>query len=117
MKYIEENLKILQYLQENPQATQREIGNELGISLGKVNFLIKALADKGVIKLERFKNSRKKIGYLYLVTPKGLAIKAQATRMFLKKKTEEYEGLHHEIEMLRDQVHHEELSGSQGRER
>lgn len=101
MKHLEETIKLLNHIHENPQATQRELVDELDMSLGKVNFLVNALVGKGLIKLERFKNSRNKMGYLYLMTPKGMSEKADITRHFFKSKVEEYERLKAEIEELR----------------
>jgi EPS-associated MarR family transcriptional regulator len=74
---------------------------ELDFSLGKVNYLIKALTEKGIIKLKGFKSSRKKAGYLYLLTPKGVKKKAEITRKFLEHRLEEYDKLQEEIKMLK----------------
>ena len=104
MKNIEETIKLLNYIQENPRSTQRELGNELHVSLGKVNFLITALTRKGIIKLKRFKNSRNKSAYLYLITPEGIRRKAEITKRFLKRKIEEYDELKHEIDRLKREV-------------
>lgn len=101
MKNLEENLKILECIHENPEYTQRELVKELDISLGKVNFLIKALVETGIIKLKRFKNSNNKKAYMYLITPKGINEKIKITKEFLKIKTREYDFLQQEIERLR----------------
>jgi EPS-associated MarR family transcriptional regulator len=101
MKHLEETVKLLNHIHENPEATQRVLVEELDFSLGKVNYLIKALTEKGIIKLKRFKNSRKKAGYLYLLTPKGINQKAEITRRFLKQRLEEYGKLQEEIKMLK----------------
>jgi EPS-associated MarR family transcriptional regulator len=101
MKHLEETVKLLNHIHENPEATQRVLVEELNFSLGKVNYLIKALTEKGIIKLKRFKNSRKKAGYLYLLTPKGINQKAEITRKFLKQRLEEYDKLQKEIKMLK----------------
>jgi EPS-associated MarR family transcriptional regulator len=93
MKHLEETIKLLDHIQENPEATQRELVDKLDVSLGKVNFLVNALVEKGFIKIEKFKNSRNKMGYLYLLTPKGMSEKAEITRKFLDKKTKEYEAI------------------------
>ena len=98
MKNTEETLKLLNHIQEKPDSTQRELVGELNISLGKVNFLISALASKGLVKLKRFKSSKKKKGYMYILTPKGMKSKTELTKHFLKSKTEEYERLKKEIE-------------------
>ncbi|MGB2630444.1 MAG: MarR family EPS-associated transcriptional regulator [Candidatus Omnitrophota bacterium] len=112
MKHLEETIKLLDHIKEKPEATQRELVKELDISLGKVNFLLKALADKGIIKLERFKNSRKKLGYLYIITPKGLAEKSRITADFLKRKLKEYDELKREISELKLKLNLFEDSGS-----
>jgi EPS-associated MarR family transcriptional regulator len=101
MKHLEETVKLLNHIHENPEATQRVLVEELDFSLGKVNYLIKALTEKGIIKLKSFKNSRKKAGYLYLLTPKGVKKKAEITRRFLKQRLEEYDKLQEEIKMLK----------------
>ncbi|MFC1480292.1 MarR family EPS-associated transcriptional regulator [Candidatus Omnitrophota bacterium] len=104
MDYLKEKLKLLNHIQKNPKATQRELMSELDISLGKVNFLIKILVEKGIVKLEKFKNSRKKIAYLYLITPTGIKQKAEITKKFLEKELGEFDRLRGEIERLRTQV-------------
>jgi EPS-associated MarR family transcriptional regulator len=93
MKHLEETVKLLNHIHENPEATQRV--------LGKVNYIIKALTEKGIIKLKRFKSSRKKAGYLYLLTPEGIQQKAEITRKFLKQRLKEYDKLQEEIKMLK----------------
>jgi EPS-associated MarR family transcriptional regulator len=101
MKHLEETVKLLNHIHENPESTQRILVEELDFSLGKVNYLIKALAEKGIIKLKRFKSSRKKAGYLYLLTPKGVKRKAEITRKFLEQRLDEYDKLQEEIKMLK----------------
>jgi EPS-associated MarR family transcriptional regulator len=101
MKHLEENVKLLNHIHENPESTQRILVDELDFSLGKVNYLIKALAEKGIIKLKSFKSSRKKAGYLYYLTPKGIKKKAEITRKFLEQRLEEYDKLQEEIKMLK----------------
>jgi EPS-associated MarR family transcriptional regulator len=101
MKHLEETVKLLNHIHENPEATQRVLVEELDFSLGKVNYLIKALTEKGIIKLKSFKSSRKKAGYLYLLTPKGIKRKAEITRKFLEQRLKEYDKLQEEIEMLK----------------
>ena len=92
--------KILRILEEAPGTSQRELARELGISLGKVNYCLRALMEKGLIKANNFKNSRQKKAYMYLLTRQGLAEKAQATARFLERKMAEYEALRREIEQL-----------------
>lgn len=77
------HFRILRLLQENPNLSQRELAERLGISLGKTNFCIRALLDKGLIKLQNFQNSSNKFAYTYLLTPRGLAEKAALTASFL----------------------------------
>jgi len=101
MKNIEETLKILEHIHKNPQVTQRELVKKFDISLGKVNFLIRSLTETGLIKLKRFKTSKNKRGYLYLLTPKGISEKFRITVEFLQRKTKEHEKLKEEIETLR----------------
>ena len=93
-------LKILQLLQKHPNMTQRELSNMTGVSLGKVNFIIKALKDKGLIKWQNFSNSPNKLQYAYLLTPQGIFEKTQLTLEFLNRKQAEYEVLKQEIEQL-----------------
>ncbi|MFC1644113.1 MarR family EPS-associated transcriptional regulator [Candidatus Omnitrophota bacterium] len=104
MDHFKEKLELLNHIQENPEATQRELMEKLDISLGKVNFLIKALTQKGIIKLKRFKNSRNKKAYLYIITPEGVKEKSWITREFLKRKVEEYNTLKEEITRLKEEI-------------
>ena len=95
--------RILRLLQDNPHLTQRELAEALGISLGKANFCVKALLDKGLIKLHNFKASRNKLAYSYLLTPAGVTEKAALTARFLGRKMAEYEQLKAEIESLKQE--------------
>lgn len=95
------HFRVLRLLQENPNLTQRELSIALGVSLGKTNFCIKALLDKGLLKLLNFKASGNKLAYSYLLTPAGLAEKSALTARFLQRKIVEYERLKSEIESLR----------------
>lgn len=97
-------LLVLREINANPRMTQRDLSARLGLSLGKVNFLIKALIEKGLIKAENFKNSRNKMAYLYCLTPKGIEQKADITYRFLKRKITEYEKLQQEIHELKQEV-------------
>ncbi|MEO9656089.1 MarR family EPS-associated transcriptional regulator [Marinomonas sp.] len=97
----ENRLKILKLLEAQPHLSQRKIALELNISLGKVNFCVRALIDKGLIKAENFQKSPNKTGYLYLLTPKGVEDKITLTHSFLQRKLKEYEALEKEIEQLR----------------
>ncbi|MDP8299587.1 MAG: MarR family EPS-associated transcriptional regulator [Candidatus Tantalella remota] len=104
MKNLEETLKILNHINGNPEATQRELVERLDVSLGKVNFLVKSLVETGLVKLERFKRSNNKKGYLYILTPKGVTEKADITRQFLQRKIEEHNKIKYEIETLKEQL-------------
>jgi EPS-associated MarR family transcriptional regulator len=110
MKHLEENVKLLNHIHENPESTQRILVDELDFSLGKVNYLIKALAEKGIIKLKSFKSSRKKAGYLYYLTPKGIKKKAEITRKFLEQRLEEYDKLQEEIKTLKMRLENTDAS-------
>jgi EPS-associated MarR family transcriptional regulator len=92
--------RILKLLEADPQASQRRIADELGISLGRVNYCLKALIDKGLVKVNNFRNNANKRAYLYLLTPRGIEEKARVTLRFLKVKLEEYEALRSELEQL-----------------
>lgn len=91
---------MLRLLEANPQMNQRDLSKAMGISLGKTNYCIKALLDKGLIKMQNFRNSQNKLAYSYLMTPAGVEAKARITVQFLKYKLLEYERLRIEIEML-----------------
>jgi len=93
--------RILKLLEANPQASQREIARALGISLGKVNYCLKALIERGWVKANNFRRNEQKRAYLYLLTPKGIEAKATVTIRFLKRKLDEYESLKRELAELR----------------
>jgi len=93
--------KILKLVEGNPAISQRELASQLGISLGKVNFCLKALIEKGLLKATNFRNNKNKLAYMYLLTPSGIEEKASITLRFLKYKIHEYEVLQAEIEELR----------------
>lgn len=93
--------RILKLLESNPSASQRDIARELGVSLGRVNFCLQALVEKGLIKANNFRNSTTRQTYLYLLTPKGIDEKAKVTLRFLKSKLAEYETIKAELEELR----------------
>ena len=97
-------LRTLKLLTENPHLTQRELASQLGISLGKAHYLLKALVNVGWIKLGNFRRSDNKLGYAYLLTPQGLVEKSAITRRFLLRKQGEYVQLRTEIEMLQREV-------------
>ena len=100
----ETHLKVLRHLEENPDVTQRELAIALGISLGKANYCLKALINKGLIKAKNFKNNSNKRAYLYILTPKGIETKTRISMRFLQRKIEEYEALKKEIEQLQNEV-------------
>src|SRR5690554_1545671 len=100
----ESHLKALRLLEANPSLSQRELSEALGVSLGKTNYCIRALLDKGLIKMQNFRNSQNKLAYAYLLTPAGIAAKAELTRNFLKIKMREYEALKREIEQLQSEA-------------
>ena len=96
--------KILKLLEQNPGISQREMAMEMGVSLGKVNYCLNALIEKGHIKAKNFKNSRNKAAYLYLITPKGVKAKAKITTAYLQRKLAEYEALQTEIAQLQKEL-------------
>ena len=95
---------ILKILKDNPKMTQRQLSKELGLSLGRTNYVIRALVDKGWVKLSNFRRSDNKLGYLYLITPKGIEEKSILAQNFLKRKSEEYNRLKKEIEILKNEL-------------
>jgi EPS-associated MarR family transcriptional regulator len=97
----ETHYKLLCMLEANPEMSQRDVARELGISLGKVNYSLRALIRKGWIKAANFKNSNNKAAYMYLLTPRGIEEKAGLSVRFLKIKMQEYERLRVEIEEMR----------------
>jgi len=100
----EKTLHVLQEIERNPKITQRDLAQKLEISLGKINFLIKALIDKGIIEIKNFKNSKSKLAYMYLLTPEGIKTKIDLTHKFFIWKTQEYEKLKAEIERLKKET-------------
>jgi EPS-associated MarR family transcriptional regulator len=97
----EMRLKLMRLFEANPKVSQREVAREFGISLGKVNYCLQPLLQKGWIKARRFRNSHNKIAYRYLLTPRGIEKKTALTLQFLQIKMREYESLRTEIEQLR----------------
>lgn len=93
--------RVLRLLDSSPSRSQREMARELGMSLGKANYVLRALLGKGFVKVQNFRNSSNKRAYAYLLTPEGVAAKAELTRHFLARKIEEYDALRLEIERLR----------------
>jgi EPS-associated MarR family transcriptional regulator len=96
----ETHYKVLKILEQNPQVSQRE----LGVSLGKANYCLKALIEKGLVKANNFKNSANKRAYIYVLTPRGIDAKAKISVRFLQRKLDEYEALRAEIEELQSEL-------------
>lgn len=103
---------LLQVLERNPKASQRQISSELGISLGKVNYCLKALINTGFLKAQNFRNSHNKLAYVYYLTPRGLEKKAAIAMLFLKQKLAEVEALRREVDEMQARV---TASGADGR--
>ena len=97
------HFRVLRLLQENPDLTQRELAERLGISVGGLNYCLKAMMDKGLVKMKSFAQSKNKFGYIYILTPTGIAEKAAITHRFLQRKIEEYEALKTEIQVLKEE--------------
>jgi len=100
----ETRFRLLKLLHANPDLSQRELAQELGISVGKVNYCMRALVERGWVKARNFRDNPTKKTYAYLITPKGMEEKAQVTLRFLKHKVAEYEALQQEIQALRNEV-------------
>lgn len=100
----EAHLKVLRAIDAEPSISQRDLARQLGISLGKTNYCLQALLEKGWVKVRNFKNSKNKIAYSYLLTPKGVDQKAKLTVVFLKRKEAEFEALKYEIRQLSEEV-------------
>ena len=96
--------QLLHQLEQDPEASQRAIAKHLGISLGKTNYCLRAVIDKGWVKARNFRNSQKKTAYMYMLTPKGVSAKARITKRFLNRKIAEYQQLEQEIRNLRNEV-------------
>ena len=96
--------KVIKIIEGNPEISQRQLAEVLGISLGKTNYCLKALIERGIIKARNFKNSHNKLAYAYFLTPKGINTKAKITASFLKRKLKEFDELQTEIERLRVEV-------------
>jgi EPS-associated MarR family transcriptional regulator len=109
--------RILKLLEQRPSASQREIARELGISLGRVNFCVQALIEKGLVKVNNFQSSANKRAYLYVLTAKGIQDKARVTVRFLRRKLDEYEALKRQVEELQQEARRvEELAHRQVRD-
>jgi EPS-associated MarR family transcriptional regulator len=106
--------RVMRILQENPDHTQRELAKKLGISVGGLNYCLKALMEKGLVKMKNFANSKNKLGYVYVLTPNGIAEKAAITHRFLQRKMDEYGALKVEIEALQSEA---EKAGGEGNQK
>ena len=104
--------QLIKILEANPRTSQRELARGMDISLGKVNYCLKGLMKKGIIKAQRFKNSDNKATYAYLLTPRGIEAKSRITARYLKRRLEEYDKLRQEIQMLQEEVRNQANSDS-----
>ena len=98
MQDNQDNLDVLRKIKQKPSSSQRELAEELGFSLGKLNYLLKALSSKGLVKIDNFKKNPNKINYVYVLTPKGISEKSKLTMNFMKKKLKEYDELKRELD-------------------
>lgn len=96
--------RLLRLLERKPEMSQRELAREMGVSLGKANYCLKALVEKGFVKLENFRRHGNKLAYMYLLTPAGIEEKARVTLSFLQSKEQEYEIIKREIVLLREEI-------------
>jgi EPS-associated MarR family transcriptional regulator len=96
--------KIIKLVEGNPNISQRELAKQLGVSLGKANYCLKAIMKVGLIKIRNFRNNQNKLSYAYILTPKGIEQKAAITARFLKSKQNEYDELKKEIETLKQDL-------------
>ena len=93
----QDKLNVLRRIIRNPEATQRELAKDLGFSLGKLNYILSALKDKGLVKIKNFRKNPNKLNYFYVLTPKGISVKTSLTLNFMKRKMREYDELAKEI--------------------
>ena len=98
MKKEQDHFEVLRSIQKKPGSSQRELAEGLGFSLGKINYCLKALQEKGLVKIKNFQKNKNKLNYVYILTPKGLAEKTKLTMNFMKKKMKEYEELKKELD-------------------
>ena len=97
MKNDQDHFDVLRRIQKNPESSQRELAEKLGFSLGKLNYCLKALQVKGLVKIENFKKNPQKINYIYVLTPKGISQKTRLTLNFMKRKMKEFDELKKEL--------------------
>ena len=98
MEKNQDNLDLLRKISKKPKVSQRKLANELGFSLGKLNYCINALKKKGLVKIKNFKSNKNKINYIYILTPKGISEKTKLTINFMKRKMKEYDELKKELD-------------------
>ena len=98
MRDSQDHFNVLRKIQKKPKASQRELANDLGFSLGKLNYCIKSLQEKGLVKIENFKKNPNKTNYIYILTPKGITEKTKLTINFMKRKMKEYDELKKELD-------------------
>jgi EPS-associated MarR family transcriptional regulator len=103
--------RVLRILQTRPEISQRELADELGVALGKMNYVMNALTEKGLVKIRNFRNAQNKLRYAYILTPAGLSAKAELASGFLRRKIAEYEALRAEIDAIRDELPDDTLIG------
>ncbi len=96
--------RVMWLVEKRPEISQREISEELGMALGRVNYILRALSDKGLVKIANFRNSRNKLRYAYILTPEGISTRSALTANFLRTKLREYDALQAEIEALRSDL-------------
>lgn len=112
--FDEAHFKLLRLLEANPRMAQRDLADAMGVSVGKANYCLKALLEKGLIKIGNFRRSDNKLAYAYILTPEGFSEKASLTLKFLAQKTAEYERLRREIEDLHAEAQLSELRSAVG---
>lgn len=100
----ETHYRLLKLIEASPEISQRELANAMGVSLGKINYCLRAIIEKGLVKVKNFKANPNKRVYAYYLTPKGMEEKTHVTARFLKRKMSEYEELKHEIEQLKSEI-------------
>lgn len=101
MKSNQDHLNLMRQINNKPASTQRELAKNLGFSLGKLNYCIKALKEKGMVKIKNFKRNKNKIEYIYALTPKGISYRTKLTINFMKRKIVEYDQLQKELKILK----------------
>jgi Transcriptional regulator, contains sigma factor-related N-terminal domain len=103
MKSNQDHLNLMRQINNKPASTQRELAKDLGFSLGKLNYCIKALKEKGMVKIKNFKKNQNKIEYIYALTPKGISYRTKLTINFMKRKIAEYDQLQKELKILKNE--------------